>query len=193
MSFGLYENACKSSILPKIQETTTDTQWLPHAKYTSSRSRYPEPAIIGDFISHPSYPRTRARFSIRLSRSVSTLHLLGETDATNIVDAPVTDPNNLSILVVDDLNRADRFEDRASRHPPPRIAPDMIPTGTPSQVRLALWKDIPGMRRCQEWTSDFIDDLVKQGLLPESALENLSVIYPMLRQIMHTRSVLLYL
>ncbi|KAF8953776.1 hypothetical protein BDZ97DRAFT_1678839 [Flammula alnicola] len=106
-----------------------------------------------------------------LSRTPFTLHLLGETDAANIVDAPVTDPHNIPMLVVDDLNRADSFENRANRHPPPRIASGMIPTGTVSQVILALWRDIPGMRRCQEWTSDFIDDLVEQGLLPESALE----------------------
>ena len=34
-----------------------------------------------------------------------------------------------------------------------------------------LWEDIPGMKRCQEWTSELINDLVKEGVLPKSALE----------------------
>ena len=47
-----------------------------------------------------------------------------------------------------------------------------ILTGTVSQVVLTLWGDIPGMTRCQEWTSEFIDDMVKQGLLSESVLDS---------------------
>ena len=47
----------------------------------------------------------------------------------------------------------------------------MIPKGTVKQVILALWEDIPGMKRCQEWTSELINDLVKERVLPESALE----------------------
>ena len=34
-----------------------------------------------------------------------------------------------------------------------------------------MWEDIPGMKRCQEWTSELINDLVKERVLPESALE----------------------
>ena len=96
------------------------------------------------------------------------MYLLGETDATNVVDQPETDG---SINVTEDLNKADRFENLANRHPPPRVATGIIPKGTVRQVILALWEDIPGMKRCQEWTSELINDLVKEGVLPESALE----------------------
>lgn len=58
-----------------------------------------------------------------------------------------------------------------SCHLAPMIGSATILTGTVSQVVLTLWGDIPGMRRCQEWTSEFIDDMVKQGLLSESVLE----------------------
>ena len=97
-------------------------------------------------------------------------YLLGETDATNIVEKPEMDGK---IYVTDDLNNADRFENLANRHPPPRVATGLIPKGTVRQVTLALWEDIPGMKRCQEWTSEFINDLVKKGVLPEFALEAL--------------------
>ena len=106
---------------------------------------------------------------MKLTKSLGLrTYLLGETDAANIVEQPETDEN---IYVTNDLNNADRFENLANRHPPPIIAPDMIPKGTLRQVGLALWADIPGMKRCQEWTSELISDLVKEGVLPESALE----------------------
>ena len=100
------------------------------------------------------------------------MYLLGETDATNVVDHPETDGNITSnVNVTEDLNKADRFENLANRHPPLRAATGMIPKGTVKQVILALWEDIPGMERCQEWTSELINDLVKRGVLPKSALE----------------------
>ena len=95
-------------------------------------------------------------------------YLLGETDAANIVEQPEMDGN---FYVTNDLNNADRIEHLANRRPPPIISPDMIPKGTLRQVNLALWEDIPGLKRCQEWTSELISDLVKEGVLPESALE----------------------
>ena len=95
-------------------------------------------------------------------------YLLGETDSANVIDKPQADG---SIYVTEDLNKADRFENLANRHPPPRVATEMIPKGTFRQVNHALREDIPGMKRCQEWTSELINDLVKEGVLPESALE----------------------
>ena len=95
-------------------------------------------------------------------------YLLGETDSANVIDQPQADG---SIYVTEDLNKADRFENLANRHPPPRVATEMIPKGTFRQVNHALREDIPGMKRCQEWTSELINDLVKERVLPESALE----------------------
>ena len=95
-------------------------------------------------------------------------YLLGETDSANVIDQPQADG---SIYVTEDLNKADRFENLANRHPPPKVATEMIPKGTFRQVNHALREDIPGMKRCQEWTSELINDLVKEGVLPESALE----------------------
>ena len=95
-------------------------------------------------------------------------YLLGETDSANVIDQPQVDG---SIYVTEDLNKADRFENLANRHPPPKVATEMIPKGTFRQVNHALREDIPGMKRCQEWTSELINDLVKERVLPESALE----------------------
>ena len=95
-------------------------------------------------------------------------YLLGETDSANVIDQPQADG---SIYVTEDLNKADRFENLANRHPPPKVATEMIPKGTFRQVNHALREDIPGMKRCQEWTSELINDLVKERVLPESALE----------------------
>ena len=95
-------------------------------------------------------------------------YLLGETDSANVIDKPQADG---SIYVTEDLNKADRFENLANRHPPPKVATEMIPKGTFRQVNHALREDIPGMKRCQEWTSELINDLVKERVLPESALE----------------------
>lgn len=100
-----------------------------------------------------------------------TFHLLGETDATNIVDAEIADPNKIGMEVTKDLNKADKFENRASRLRAPGIVPQSLrPTGTVSQQAAGWAKDIPGAKRCQEWTSELIDDLVRQKLLPDSAL-----------------------
>ena len=71
---------------------------------------------------------------------------------------------------MNDLNKSENVEYCMSCHLPPMIGSATILTGTVSQVVLTLWRDIPGMRRCQEWTSEFID-MVKQGLLSESVLE----------------------
>jgi hypothetical protein len=69
------------------------------------------------------------------------------------------------------LNKDDKFENRASRLQAPGIAPAHLrPTGTVTQMKAGWAKDIDGVRRCQEWTTDFINDLVKQKLLPETAL-----------------------
>ena len=95
-------------------------------------------------------------------------YLLGETDSANVIDQPQADG---SIYVTEDLNKADRFENLANSHPPPKVAPEMIQKGTFRQVNHALREDIPGMKRCQEWTSELINDLVKERVLPESALE----------------------
>ncbi|KIM36321.1 hypothetical protein M413DRAFT_291446 [Hebeloma cylindrosporum] len=103
----------------------------------------------------------------KLDQSEIRLYLLGETDASNVVDAE----GDGKMKVVFEFNKADRFEDVANGHPPPVVDSALIPTGTVSEVTLALWYDIPGMKRCQEWASEFIDDVVKQGLLPESAVE----------------------
>ena len=100
------------------------------------------------------------------------MHLLGETDTSNIVDAEITDPNNVPTLKeTTDLNKSDKFEDRASLLRAPGIVPQNFrPTGTLSQQTAGWAQDIPGVKRCQEWTSELIDDLVKQKLLPDSAL-----------------------
>ena len=97
-------------------------------------------------------------------------YLLGETDSANVIDKPQLEADG-SIYVTEDLNKADRFENLANRHPPPKVATEMIPKGTFRQVNHALREDIPGMKRCQEWTSELINDLVKERVLPESALE----------------------
>jgi len=111
------------------------------------------------------------------------VYFLGETDAANIVDAESADPTLTTTTAAaaaaatfrqqttDVLNKADKFENRASRMPAPGIAPAHLrPAGTVSEVVAGWSRDIPGVRRCQEWTGELIDDLVGQGLLPESAL-----------------------
>ncbi|KAG6810391.1 hypothetical protein H0H92_012074 [Tricholoma furcatifolium] len=76
------------------------------------------------------------------------LFLLGTTDASNIID--IAEPTRTT-----SLNKDDKFEKVAS---------------TVSAVVAALQRDIPGMRRCQEWTMDYIKALVKAGLLPDDAI-----------------------
>ncbi|RDB23607.1 hypothetical protein Hypma_009134 [Hypsizygus marmoreus] len=105
------------------------------------------------------------------SRGRYSTHLLGETDASNIVDGEIADPNNITQHETDTLNAADKFENRASRLPAPGVASAHLwPKGTPTQITAGWARDIPDVRRCQEWTTDFIVDLVTQGLLPETAL-----------------------
>jgi len=69
------------------------------------------------------------------------------------------------------LNKNDQFEKEAGKLAAPRVASsDVMPKGTVSEVAAALQHDIPGMRRCQEWTMDYIAALVKAGLLPDEAM-----------------------
>ncbi|KDR83881.1 hypothetical protein GALMADRAFT_219710 [Galerina marginata CBS 339.88] len=104
------------------------------------------------------------------TRGKYTFHLLGETDAANVVDAKI-DPSHIALHVTSALNKADKFEDRAGRIQEPGIAPEHLrPKGTVKQVVAGWAQDIPGVKRCQEWTTELIHDLVKQGLLPETAL-----------------------
>lgn len=92
------------------------------------------------------------------------LFLLGTTDSSNIVD--VTEPTKTT-----DLNKDDKFEKVAGKLDAPRAASrEVMPTGSVSRVAAALQHDIPGMRRCQEWTMDYIAALVKAGLLSDEAM-----------------------
>ncbi|KAF8878593.1 hypothetical protein CPB84DRAFT_1828586 [Gymnopilus junonius] len=99
-----------------------------------------------------------------LSANTIRLFLLGTTDSSNIVD--ITEPSGTT-----DLNKNDKFEKVAARLDVPRAASsNVMPTGTVSEIAAALQHDIPGMRRCQEWTMDYIAALVKDGLLPDEAM-----------------------
>ncbi|KAF5313883.1 hypothetical protein D9619_013027 [Psilocybe cf. subviscida] len=91
------------------------------------------------------------------------LFLLGTTDASHIIE--VAEPTKTT-----DMNKNDKFEEVASKLKAPRAASrDVMPIGTVSQVTAALQHDIPGMRRCQEWTMGYIDALIKADLLPNEA------------------------
>jgi hypothetical protein len=99
--------------------------------------------------------KTRAKYSI---------HLRGETDAAGTSGSPTQ-------VITDTLNKFDKFENRASGTQAPGIASaNLRPTGTVTQMNAGWAKDIDGVRRCQEWTTDLINDLVKQRLLPQTAL-----------------------
>ncbi|KAF8069948.1 hypothetical protein FPV67DRAFT_1485569 [Lyophyllum atratum] len=105
-------------------------------------------------------------------RQKFTMHLLGETDAANVVDAAIKS-DSIPQESTFTLNRADKFEDRASRLAAPGGVPAHLMPAEGSTVKetLAYWaQDIPGIKRCQEWTCELIDDLVAQEFLPQTAL-----------------------
>lgn len=106
------------------------------------------------------------------TKAAVTKHLLGVTAAANIVDHVIPSGTTAPVMTVtDELNAADKFENRASLIPAPGIAPGSLwPTGKPSEIRAGWGKEIPGVKRCQEWTTELIEDLIKQGLLPKDAL-----------------------
>jgi hypothetical protein len=111
------------------------------------------------------------------SRANCSIHLLGETDAANIVDAENTAGTSPTLNITHTLSKDDKFENRASHLEAPGIAPaNLWPTGTVTQMMAGWAKDIDGVRRCQEWTTNLIDDLVKQRLLPETALAVLEAV-----------------
>lgn len=107
------------------------------------------------------------------TRVVCTLHLLGEADSSNIIHLPLpSDGSAPKLQLTNNANRNDGFERYAERLPTPGVTPsDLWPTGLPSEIRAGWAKDIPGVRRCQEWTTDLIAELVKRELLPAAAIE----------------------
>ncbi|KAF5385049.1 hypothetical protein D9615_001001 [Tricholomella constricta] len=135
------------------------------------QSQY-EPNTIGKKIQAVGAPQfgfkieVEHAFDWRKTRSANTisLFLLGTTDASNVVD--ITESTKTT-----DLNKNDKFEKVVAKlNAPPAASSEVMPTGTVSEVAAALQHDIPGMRRCQEWTMEYIAALVKAGLLPDEAM-----------------------
>ncbi|KAG6855520.1 hypothetical protein H0H87_001640 [Tephrocybe sp. NHM501043] len=101
----------------------------------------------------------------RTGERIKLFHL-GSIDSSNIVDIDER-------IVTNEVNNKDEFEKVAGRIQAPGVASsDVMPKGTVSQVTEALRHDIPNMRRCQEWAMEYIEALVKAGLLEADKANN---------------------
>ncbi|KAG6843750.1 hypothetical protein H0H87_000958, partial [Tephrocybe sp. NHM501043] len=92
--------------------------------------------------------------------------LLGSTDSSNVVEID-------EHIKTNEINKNDKFEEVAGGiRAPGAASSDVMPNGTVSKIAQALQHDIPGMRRCQEWAMEYIEALVKAGLLQADKANN---------------------
>ncbi|OBZ80063.1 hypothetical protein A0H81_01384 [Grifola frondosa] len=108
-------------------------------------------------------------FDLSKTKSVYVLVDLGTTAVANITVADTT-TQNMRGTTTD----SDKFEKCAGKIQPPRIpeAQYMPPAGSkPSEIKAFWLQDHPNAPRCQEWTRSYVAALVKEKLLPDTAIE----------------------